>query len=444
MQTTIPTNELKQITSRLSSANADYAQLNPGESPARQPVHTVYGGAHLFKANTAARIGELALTSLKQNAPDPTAFGKALGIDSDLASTVYARVEEKLRREALEDFRIDFEDGYGVRPDAEEDATAVAAAKETALGMKQKSLPPYIGIRIKTLSEELKNRSLRTCDLYITTLLSESGGKLPDNFVVTLPKITHPDHVKALVDVFEVMERGLKLAAGSLKMEFMIETPQSVFDAEGRCALPEMVRNAKGRVVAAHFGTYDYTASLNITADHQVMDHPSCDFARHVMKVNLASTGIWLSDGATNVMPVGLHKNPANAREEAENRASVHQAWRLSFAHIQHSLRHAYYQGWDLHPAQLPVRYAALYTFFLKGLKPASLRLKNFIDQAAKATLVGDIFDDAATGQGLLNYFLRALNCGAITEQEVLATGLTIEEIRLRSFKKILEGRTKR
>ncbi len=444
MQTTIPANEMKQITHRLSSANADFSRLNPGESPARQPVHTVYGGAHLFKAGTAARIGELALQSLKQNAPDPTAFGKALGIDSDLAPTVYARVLDKLQREALEDFRIDFEDGFGVRPDAEEDATAIQAAKETALGMKQGTLPPYIGIRIKTLSEELKSRALRTCDLYLTALVAESGGKLPDNFVVTLPKITHPDHVSALVQAFELLEKSLKLESGALKMEFMIETPQSIFDAEGRCALPEMVKRSNGRVVAAHFGTYDYTASLNVTADHQVMDHPSCDFARHVMKVNLASTGIWLSDGATNVMPVGMHKSPANPKEEAENRASVHAAWRLSFSHIQHSLRHAYYQGWDLHPAQLPVRYAALYTFFLKGLRPASARLKNFIEQAAKATLVGDIFDDAATGQGLLNYFLRAMNCGAITEQEVLATGLSLEEIRLRSFKKILEGRTRR
>jgi len=444
VQTTISNDELKNITSELSAANADFAQLNPGESPARQPVHTVYGGAHLFKANTAARIGELALASLKANAPDSIAFGEALGIDSDLASVVYERVEAKLRREALEDFRIDFEDGYGVRPDAEEDAAAVAAARETALGMKQKTLPPYLGIRIKTLSEEMKTRSLRTADLFLTALLTETRGKLPENFVVTLPKITHPDQVKALVKAFEIFERSHGLTNGSLHMEFMIETPQSVFDSNGRCALPEMVANAKGRVVAAHFGTYDYTASLNVTAHHQVMDHPSCDFARHVMKVNLAGTGIWLSDGATNVMPVGIHKIPANAKEEAENRASVHQAWRLSFAHIQHSLKNAYYQGWDLHPAQLPVRYAALYTFFLKGLQPASQRLTNFVEQAAKATLVGDIFDDAATGQGLLNYFLRAMNCGAIREEDMLATGLTLDEIRLRSFKKILDSRTKR
>ena len=65
------------------------------------------------------------------------------------------------------------------------------------------------------------------------------------------------------------------------------------------------------------------------------------------------------------------------------------------------------------------------------------------LEKAAQATLVGDVFDDAATGQGLLNYFLRAINCGAITLDEVKATGLTMDEIRTRSFLKILDGRKK-
>lgn len=444
MRTSITPDNLQKISASLATANNTYLKLNPGESPARQPVHTVYGGAHLFKASTAKRIGELAVASLKTNAPDAKVFGHALGLNPELANTVFARVSEKLQREAVEDFRIDFEDGYGVRPDAEEDATAITAAQEVAAGMKDGTLPPFIGIRIKTLSDELKIRSLRTLDIFLSELLDNTKGKLPGGFVVTLPKITHVDHVKALTNAFELLESANKLSPNTLKMEFMVETPQSIFDANGACALPAFVAAAKNRCVAAHFGTYDYTASLNITADHQVMDHPSCDFARHVMKVNLASTGIWLSDGATNVMPVGVHREPKNQKEQDENRESVHKAWRLSYGHIQHSLRHAYYQGWDLHPAQLPVRYAALYAFFLTGLKPASARLKNFIEQAAKATLVGDIFDDAATGQGLLNYFLRAMNCGAITEQEVLATGLSLDEIRLRSFKKILEGRSKK
>jgi uncharacterized protein DUF6986 len=147
------------------------------------------------------------------------------------------------------------------------------------------------------------------------------------------------------------------------------------------------------------------------------------------MQVSLAGTGIWLSDGATNVMPIG-------------SRETVHRAWRLHAEHIRHSLVNGFYQGWDLHPAQLPSRYAAVFAFFLEGLAAASERLNNFVQKAAQATLVGDVFDDAATGQGLLNYFLRAMNCGAITEREAVdMSALTLDELRGRSFVKILANR---
>ena len=119
----------------------------------------------------------------------------------------------------------------------------------------------------------------------------------------------------------------------------------------------------------------------------------------------------------------------------------MHRAWKIHFDHVRHSLVHAYYQGWDLHPAQLPTRYAAVYSFFLEGLEAASRRLKSFTEKAAQATLLGDVFDDAATGQGLLNFFLRGLGCGAITEEEAAATGLSLDEMKTRSFVAILEGR---
>jgi hypothetical protein len=203
---------------------------------------------------------------------------------------------------------------------------------------------------------------------------------------------------------------------------------------------------SEGRCVGAHLGVYDYTATLNVTAAHQSMTHPWSDFARGMMQVSLAGTGVALSDGATNVMPVGPHKpgtKALTAAQKKENREVVHRAWRLAYGHTRHSLERAFYQGWDLHPAQLPVRYAAVYAFFLEGLEPASRRLKSFIDKAAQATLLGDVFDDAATGQGLLNYFLRGISCGALTEEEARAAGLTLEELRSRSFLKILEGRRK-
>src|SRR4029077_5013928 len=241
--------------------------------------------------------------------------------------------------------------------------------------------------------------------------------------------------VALLSDLFAALEKQNGLIPGSLKMEMMIETTQSVINNRGEINLPLLLTATRGRCVAAHFGTYDYTASCSITAAHQHMMHPACDFAKDMMQVSFAGTGIWLSDGATNIMPVGPHRaaegSPLTQDQVEENRSVVHRAWKLHYDHIQHSLVGGFYQGWDLHPAQLPTRYAAVYAFFLESLDAASERLRNFVEKAAKATLVGDVFDDAATGQGLLNYFLRALNCGAITEAEALQlSGLTHDELR--------------
>jgi citrate lyase beta subunit len=428
--TTIPDKSLAAILDLLDRANVQVATQFPGDSPARQPVHVVYGGAHLFKADAARKLGAVALRTLQEHAPDAATLAAALGIDPVLAQRIYPRVVEKLTREPVEDLRIDFEDGFGIRPDAEEDEQAQRTAIEVADGLRQGTLPPAIGIRIKPLNEELKRRSLRTFDLFLTTLLDKSGGALPPNFVITLPKITAAEQVTALGSACDAFEYWRDIAGLSLKFELMIETTQSVLAADGTVALPRLIAEGHGRIVAAHFGTYDYTAACSITAAHQDMAHPVCDFAKHVMQVALAGTGIWLSDGATNVMPIG-------------SRDVVHRAWRLHAAHVRHSLVTGFYQGWDLHPAQLPSRYAAVYAFFLEGLDAASERLKNFVQKAAQATLVGDVFDDAATGQGLLNYFLRAMNCGAITEEEAVAqSGLTLAELRGRSFVKILAART--
>jgi citrate lyase beta subunit len=419
------------------------------ERSERQPVHTVYGGAHLFAADTTAKLGAIARRTLREHAPDAAALSAALGLDRDLSTRLYPRVVEKLEREPVEDYRIDFEDGFGSRSDAEEDAAAAKSAHHVAAGMQAGSLPPAIGIRIKNLGAETKRRGLRTFDLFLSTLLDRSGGALPENFVVTLPKITAPDQVSALVDACDAFESSHQLARRTLKFEVMIETPESVFSRDGRVALPEFIARGDGRITAAHLGTYDYTASMGITAAYQGMLHPSCDFAKHVMQVSLAGTGVWLSDGATNVMPVAPHRAAAgaslSASERAANTAAIHAAWKLHADQVRHSLVGGFYQGWDLHPAQLPTRYAAVFAFFLEGLSAASDRLRNFVQKAAQATLVGDVFDDAATGQGLLNYFLRALNCRAISETEAVEmSGLSVDELRSRSFAKILEGRRQR
>ena len=399
----------------------------PGERPDRQPVHTVYGGAQLFSANTIAKLGELARGFAAEWAAGPADLESILGMDTGLAEKVHGAVTSKLDREPVEDFRIDFEDGYGNRPDDEEDQHAVGTAQQMADAMGSGALSPFSGIRIKSLSSDLHRRALRTTDLFVTTVVEEAG-RLPDGFTVTVPKIQDPVQIEVVVEALTELES--QLGIDPIPIELMIETPQMVIDRQGNAGVRRWVDAAGGRVRGAHFGTYDYTASLNITAAYQTMDHPACDFAKHVLQVSLAGTGIWLSDGATNVMPIG------------DDPEVVHTAMRLHYDHIRHSLAHAFYQGWDLHPAQLVTRYAAVYAFFLEGLDAAGARLSNFVDSAAKATLVGEVFDDAATGQGLLNYFLRAINCGAIDESEATTrTGLTVDELRTRSFLRILEGR---
>ena len=442
--TTLTPAELAPVTDRLSAANRDFLKRYPGESNRRQPVHVVYGGAHLFKAGTASRLGAVARNTLTQYAPDGQSLARALGADwsQEFAAALHARISAKLKREPVEDFRLDFEDGYGSRPDAEEDSHAMSSAQEVASGLAAGTLPPFLGIRIKPFNEDTRTRSMRTMDLFLTTLLGLTGNKLPDNFVITLPKVQLAAHVAAAESICDLLEANLKLPNGTLRLELMVETPQSILDKDGVSPLQSFIAAAQGRCGSVHFGVYDYTASYGITAAYQSMGHPACDFARTVMTVALAGTGIHLSDGATNILPVGPHRGDALTPEQlAENGTAVHGAWKMAFDDNLHSLRQGLYEGWDLHPAQFIPRYAAVYSFFLAALPAATGRLKSFVEKAAQASLFGDVFDDAATGQGLLNFFLRGIACGAITESEALATGLTLEELRTRSFQKILEAR---
>ncbi len=467
--------EKEILLTSLQTANLKFQHTYPGDKPDRQPVHTVYGGANLFKSDTCIKMGEVALKSLQTYSPDFVTLAKVLKIEGHeelpaeekkieklvkklgkmeeaerkqhrawLSYTVYNKIIEKLKTEAVEDFRIDFEDGFGNRPDEEEDATAINAATELSMGMNEKTISPFIGIRIKPFTEDLKTRGVRTLDIFLTTLLEKTGSKLPDNFIVMLPKVTIPEQVTTMIRLLEIIEKKNNLPAGALKMETMVEATQIIMDEEGKNPLMKIIKAGEGRLIAAHFGTYDYTASCGITARYQTMAHPVCDFAHHMTKVALGGTGIFLSDGATNIMPVAPHRaDDLSAKQLKENRQSVHNAWSIGYNHSMHSLINGFYQGWDLNPAQLPMRYAATYNFFLSSISGATHRLKTFVDRAAISTLTGDIFDDAATGQGLLNFFLRAMNCGAISEEEATATGLTIDEIRSRSFYKILQGRRK-
>lgn len=414
-------------------------------SQSHSPVHVVYGGADRFKSNTPEKLGKIALQSLREYAANAGEFAEIFKIKSEIAETVFERVSKKLENEAVEDFRIDFEDGYGFRPDDEEDRHSIAASDELAKAFLENTISPFCGFRIKSFQPETARRAIRTLDLFLTNLLEKTARKLPENFVIALPKVEDKTQVAVLAELLSEFETENDLPENSLKLEILIETPQAIVNRKGKINLRKLVKAAENRCVAAHFGAYDFTSAFGIVAEHQHLNHPLCDFAREYMQVALAPLGIRLSDSVTTAIPVAVHKNEnLSIEQQNENRQAVVTAWREHFNNVSRSLSNGFYQSWDLHPAQLPARYAAVYTFFFNSLDSSAKRLRGFLDKATKANLTGNQFDDAASANGLLNFFNRALNCGALDEAEVLEkTGLTLPELRAGFAAKIVEDAEK-
>ena len=422
--------DVAPIAARLAKANGAFARAYPGESSARQPAHTVYLAPQLFDTGTLRAQGDLALAAMDEHAASPGDFARALGLEVSLevATVVRERVVAKLRREPIEDLRLDFEDGYGVRPDAEEDHHARSAAEALRVCAASSRLSPFYGLRLKPLNEDCRARSVRTLDVFLTALAR--GGAPPPGLRITLAKVTVPEQVAAMAELLELLERKLALPEGSLRFEIMIEVAQAVIDATGTPCVRRLVDAGRGRCFAAHLGTYDYTASVGVTAAHQRMSHPACDFAKHVMQVSLAGTGVEICDGSTMALPEGVRK-----------------AWRLHADDVRRSLSQGFYQGWDLYPVQLASRFGALYAFFQEALPSATARMRSFLSKASQtssqAPSASGFADDAATGQALLGFFLRGLACGAITSEEARGAGLTAEELQARSFSAVLASRRK-
>lgn len=352
----------------------------------RQPVHVLYGGGHLFQSNVSSKMGQIALRFLDNHMPNAEPLATAFGIPLSLAKAVYPRLRHKLETEPVEEVRIDFEDGYGSRSDTEEDTHAEAAAKQ----ITGDSLPPFLGLRIKALRGNTQRRGLRTLERFFAAV-----EKIPKGFVVTLPKIIAPEDVELL----------LAHIPADVGIELMIETTEALD------CLKELHQAGRGRITAAHFGPYDFLASCGIAAVRESLQHPICTAARTKMLFAYARTGIHLSDGPTRDLPLGDFPMEALA---------------LHFHNVQQAMEVGFYQGWDLHPAQLPARHAAVFAFYLNGLDHHRKRLVNFMEASAQATRVGQTFDDVATALGLLNFFSRAVDCGAIEESDV---GVSLAEV---------------
>ncbi|WP_405917806.1 DUF6986 family protein [Streptomyces sp. NBC_00728] len=398
------------ISASLAPVDAELERRYPGDPGTRQPVHTVYVPGDAFAADTIRTWGDRALAALDEHAPDAASFAAVLGLTDELAGPVYDRVRDKLEREPVEDLRVDFEDGYGPRPDAEEDATAARAARLIAGAYADGTAAPYMGIRMKCMEAPVRDRGIRTLDIFLTGLL-EAGG-LPDGLVLTLPKVTYPEQVTAMVRLVEEFEKARGLEPGRIGFEIQIETSQSILATDGTATVARMIQAAEGRATGLHYGTFDYSACLGVSAAHQASDHPAADHAKAIMQVAAAGTGVRLSDGSTNVLPVGPTEQ-------------VHDAWRLHYGLTRRALARAYYQGWDMHPGHLPTRYAAVFAFYREGFEQAAARLARYAGHTS-----GDVMDEPATAKALSGYLLRGLDCGALDIPEVArTTGLTRPEL---------------
>jgi citrate lyase beta subunit len=409
-----------ELDERLAAADAELAARYPGDPGGRQPVHTVYVPADRYAANLCPAWGAQALSAIDER---ESLFAELVG-----DAGITARVRAKLRSEPIEDLRIDFEDGYGPHADDAEDKDARTAATALADSQRDGTAPPFHGIRIKSFEAPTRARGVRTLGIFLDTLVA-AGGR-PG--VITLPKVTSVDQVEAMVFACERLEADLGLGesgttqlpptsrtpravssgtavsstgATRLSFEIQVETPQSILGPDGTALVARMIHAAGGRCTGLHYGTYDYSAFCGIAAEYQSMAHPAADHAKLVMQAAAAGTGVRLSDGSTNVLPLG-----DNTRA----------GWRLHLDLVRRSLERGFYQGWDLHPAQLPTRYAATFAFYRQGLDHAAGRLRDYVRRSESAVL-----DEPATARALADFLLRGLHCGAVTDAESRqATGL--------------------
>ncbi|GAA1406014.1 hypothetical protein AUR04nite_16890 [Glutamicibacter uratoxydans] len=387
---------LASVEAQLAATDQLLENAYPGDTGARQPVHTVYVPGDKFTGELPAAWGSNALAA----AGDSAGLAK-LAAKLNLAEPerLGELVAAKLVSEPIEDLRLDFEDGYGNRTDAEEDAAALSAADAVSAAVAAGQAPAYIGIRFKCFEAPTRARGIRTLDLFVSRLVANGG--LPDGLRLTLPKVTTVAQVESMVFLAEKLEEAHGLEAGRIRFEVQVETPQVIIAADGTHPVATLIHAGKGRVSSLHYGTYDYSASLGVAAGYQSMEHPVADFAKDVMQVAVAGTGVELSDGSTNIIPAG----------DPENIAA---AWELHARLVNRHLTRGIYQGWDMHENQLVTRYLATFAFFREGLQAAATRLRNYVHKIESA-----IMDEPATARALARYIHRGVTCGAVTSQEV-------------------------
>lgn len=416
----LPPSARDALEAALAPVDAWAERRYPGGASTDQPVHTVYVPADRAEPGLCADWGAAALAALDAHAPTPEQLAAATSLPAEEVADAWPLLREVLARRPIVDLRIDLEDGYGARSDAQEDADARRAADILrAEAIASQARPQRLGIRHRSLERATRARALRTLELVVGELAGAGG--LPDGFVLTLPKVIDVRQVAAYAGLLGALERAHGLRPGALRFEIQVETPQAILAADGRLPLAPMLDAGEGRITGLHFGTYDYTAAMGVSAAHQRAQHPAALFAKAVMRLAAAGTGVEISDGSTNRLPVG-------------DGAAVHEGWRIHAQLVQDGLADGLRQGWDLHPAQLVTRHLVAITSARRTLPHALQRLRSYLaatgSGAAPSEADGATLDEPATAQAFAADVLRALTLGATTTAHVeSASGVRVQTL---------------
>ena len=424
-----------------------------------QPVSTLYLGAQHFNASSIDQIARQAQDYLQQYAPGPLALAEALqfpeaqswqrqsarqraelnqhlvsddcdplpeGSDLWLLQRIYRQTELRLSNQPLADLRIDFEDGLGPLTDSAEDAYARQCAQYLAQSSASKYFPPYCGIRIRAFdSHKNAERGLRTLDIFCSELLRANAGKLPPGFAITLPKVEQANQLSLLVQSLDEFERQHQLDSASIALEIMLESSLGLVNEQGAITGKSLLAAGGERLRGVHLGIYDYGASARLAAPSQRLDSRTCEWARNIIKLAFDPSAVTISDGSTNILPEPVYSSgELNSYQHNINALAVHQAWRQSYAHISAALDNGIYQGWELHPGQLPVRYAANARYFLARLPEYRQRLSLLRQSASQLASSGGTFDEPATARGLRHYYQLAYAAGSIDKSDLQEVGL--------------------
>jgi citrate lyase beta subunit len=370
----------------LTPVDADLARLFPGDRDEIQPAHTVYVSAADVDVDTPERWA--AAAGRLESSP----------VVADLATDdVRAIAHARLIENPIEDLRIDLEDGYGWRSDAAEDADATRAGTILADWVKRRPYAPRIaGVRAKGLGAAERGRGIRSLERVL-----DGAGGVPPGFVITIPKLRDVRQVDAVSVMCAGFEHAHGLTEGALKVELQVEIPQAILGPDGRATVAEAIHRGTPRVVGLHYGTYDYSAACGIVSAQQSLEHPVADHAKAVMQVAAAQTGVWVSDGSTQVMPTGTPEQ-------------IDAALRRHHRLVTRSLERGFYQGWDMHPGHLVTRWLAVTGFFRSAMPAAATRLQAYFERRS-----GDVVDEPATAMSLALVIRRGLAARAFAADEV-------------------------